>query len=484
MTTTSSLITSTDQAVPAVGADRAVEACAAAVRAAKAAGADEAEAFLSGRAGGYTRFAVDRVHQPQDVHERQLMVRAVVDGRSARVATTDLAGAADAGRRAAGRAAALASAAGPLAALPAPVAARSVPSLAPEVLWDPRTAAWGTPERVDAVRSLMGAARTAGGEAFGMLGRAVTELAVVDAEGVERYAAATEAYGSFTVRVDDGTSHWVDLDRRLDVLDLDAVVARTVEEAGRARGRVDLADGTYDVVLSPLATGELLEGFHAYGFTGDAVADGVGSVARRRGERVAPETVDVADDPQAVRGLPFPFDPEGTDASRVPLLDHGVVADAVTDRASAARAGLPMTGHAHIAREETPHPAPASLTMAPGTASVDELVAGVERGVYVQRLWYLRVVDPAATTLTGGSRDACFLIEDGRLTTPVRPARFTESVFGVLSRVDAIGADVLAQPLANVWNGAVSAPAVRVRGFRFGSAAPGAPTQDLEEETA
>jgi hypothetical protein len=65
----------------------------------------------------------------------------------------------------------------------------------------------------------------------------------------------------------------------------------------------------------------------------------------------------------------------------------------------------------------------------------------------------------------------------------VRPARFTESVFGVLSRVDALGADVLAQPLANVWNGSVSAPAVRVRGFRFGSASSGAP-QDLEEETA
>ena len=130
---------------------------------------------------------------------------------------------------------------------------------------------------------------------------------------------------------------------------------------------------------------------------------------------------------------------------------------------------------------------PASF-MAPGTSSVEELIGGVERGVYVQRLWYLRVVDPAATTLTGGSRDACFLIEDGRLTTPVRPARFTESVFGVLSRVDAIGSDVLAQPLANVWNGSVSAPAVRVRGFRFGSASSAGSTpatpQTPEEETA
>lgn len=459
-----------DRAVAAVGQDRAVSACAAAVAGAQQAGADEAEAFLAGRSGGYTRFAVDRVHQPQDVAEVQLMVRAVVRGRSARVATSDLGAADGIGRRAAERARALADAAGPLRSPGAPAPGADDRRLPPGALWDAGTQGWGTGARVEQARQAMAAARAAGGEAFGMLGRAVSELAVVDVDGVERYAAGTEALGTLTVRVDDGTSHWVDLDRRVDVLDVDAAVARTVEEAVRARGRVDLADGTYDVVLGPLATGGLLEGFAAYGFTGTSVADGVGAVATRRGERVAPELVDVADDPLEARGLPFPFDPEGTSAVRVPLLERGVVAGAVTDRASAARAGLPATGHAHIAREETPHPTTASLTMAPGTASVDELVAGVERGVYVQRFWYLRVVDPAATTLTGGSRDACFLVEDGRLTTPVRPARFTESVFGVLGRVDAVGRDVLAQPLPNVRDGSVSAPALRVRGFRFGAA--------------
>jgi hypothetical protein len=41
-------------------------------------------------------------------------------------------------------------------------------------------------------------------------------------------------------------------------------------------------------------------------------------------------------------------------------------------------------------------------------------------------------------------------------------------VFGALSRVDGVGDQVAAQPLANVWNGAVSAPAIRTRGFSFG----------------
>ncbi len=448
--------------VPAVGEDRALAACHHAVAAALAAGADEASAFLTGRSGGYTRFAADRVHQPQDVTEWTVMVRAVVRGRAARVATSDLAGAAAAGRRAVERARALAAAfgAGPAGAPPA--AGGAVPVTG---LWRDDTAAWDVDARTTAARATM----AAGGLAYGMYGQAATELAVVTGTGVERYAAATEAYASLTVKVGDGTSHWTDLDRSLAVLDLERATARTLEEARAAQDRVALPDGRYDVVFGPLATGGLLEGIAAYGFTGDAVADGVGAVARRPGEQVAATSVDVADDPGALRGLPFPFDLEGTPSVRVPLLDHGRVGSAVTDLASAARSGLPPTGHAHIAREESPTPVPASITMAAGTDL--DLVAGVERGLYVQRLWYLRVIDPGTTTLTGGSRDACFLVEDGRLAQPVAPARFSESVFGALDRVDAVGGDVLAQPLMNVWNGCVSAPAVRVRGFRFGGGA-------------
>ncbi|GAA1850422.1 TldD/PmbA family protein [Microlunatus capsulatus] len=453
---------------PVLGESRALEACRAAVDGARAAGADEAEAFLTGRAGSWTRFAEDRISQPQDITEWQLMVRASVGGRSARIATTDLAAAREAGARAATRARVLTEVAGPLPVLPAPAAAPALPPLGADVLWAEDTAGWDVGARVGTARTASSAARAAGGSAFGVLGQAVGEVAVVTADGSTRYAAGTEALGSLTVRVGDGTSHWVDLDRRLGVLAVDAAVATTVEEAVRGQGRRELPAGRYDVVFGPLATGGLLEGFESFGFSGDAVADGVGAVATRQGERVAPASVDVADDPRARRGLPFPFDLEGTPSSRVPLLDHGVVGGAVTDRASAARAGLAATGHAHIAREETPHPTPSSLTMAAGDASTAELLAGVERGVYVQRLWYLRVVDPVATTLTGGSRDACFLVEDGRLAGALAPARFTESVFGALSRVDAIGRDVLAQPLPNVWNGAVTAPAVRVRGFRFG----------------
>ncbi|KRE60796.1 metallopeptidase TldD-related protein [Nostocoides sp. Soil756] len=450
----------------AVGRDRALSACHAAVASALAAGADQASAFLAARNAGYTRFAQNRVHQPQDICEWTLMVRAEVDGRASRVATTDLQAASTIGERATERARALAVAYGHLPALRVVAAAEADDHDAS--LWLEDTAAWDTGARTAAARATMAEADRAGGAAYGMYGHAATELATVTAQGVSRYARATEAVGGLTVRIGDGTSHWTDVDRSLGVLDLEAAAARTVREAHAGQHRVDLPDGTYDVVLGPLATGALLERIAAFGFTGEAVADGVGAVARRPGELVAATAVDVADDPGAPRGLPFPFDLEGTTSVRVPLLDQGRVAQAVTDLASAARSGLAPTGHAHIAREETPHAVPASITMAGG--ATEDLLAGVERGLYVQRLWYLNVIDPETTTLTGGSRDACFLVEEGRLAQPVAPARFSESVFGALARVDAIGSEILAQPLMNVWNGCVSAPAVRVRGFRFGGA--------------
>jgi PmbA protein len=284
-----------------------------------------------------------------------------------------------------------------------------------------------------------------------------------------------------TVTVGDGTSHWSELDRDISVLGAAEAIERTVAEAVAAQGRIPLPDGVYDVVFGPLATGGLLDTMSAYGFTGDAVASGVGAVARQQGLQVAAPSVEISDSPTAQRGLPFPFDLEGTPSRYVPFLRHGVVAGAVTDLESASKSGLPATGHAHIAREELPHEAPASITMQPGEFSTEELIAGVSRGVYIQRVWYLRVVDPAATTLTGGSRDACFLIEDGKLTQPVASARFTESVFGALSRVDAIGSEIRSQALMNVWNGSVTAPAMRVRGFRFG-AAPIVTAIDSEEK--
>ena len=71
-----------------------------------------------------------------------------------------------------------------------------------------------------------------------MIGRAVTQIAVANSAGVHRYAERTEASGSLTFTVDDGTAHWVDLHRSSDALDGPASIDAALQRALRSRGRI------------------------------------------------------------------------------------------------------------------------------------------------------------------------------------------------------------------------------------------------------
>ncbi|WP_410813350.1 TldD/PmbA family protein [Micromonospora sp. 067-2] len=434
---------------------------------------DAVEISLLGRAGEYTRFAGGRIHQPQDITETQFAVRAIVDGHAARATTGTLGGLDSVVTDAAALARQLAAGAGRSGN--ATVAGPGVTGR--QRLWHDDTAQFDSAARARLAAATMAAASTAGGSAAGMFGRAVTQQAVVTSGGAAHHALATEAIGSLTAAVADGTSHWIDLHRSVDAIGAEEAVERTVREAVAGRGRIPLPDGRYTVVLGPEAVGELIGFLEAFGFSGELAAAGVGLVATSGGQRVAAPLVTVADDASAPTGLPLPFDVEGTVKRRVPLLEAGVVGEAVTDLARARALGTTSTGHAHVAREEVPAPVAANLLMSPGSASEQELVAGVERGLYVQRFWYTRLVDRVAGTITGVSRDACFLIEDGRLARPVAGARFTHSVLDLLSTVDGVGAALRSQPVMNVWNGAATAPALRGHGFRFGAASVGEETR-------
>ncbi len=184
---------------PPVPPDHLLDHLAAAV---KTTGADAVEIALLGRAGEYTRFAGERVHQPQDITETQFTVRAIVDGargpcghrrdrrprRDRRSGRTSGPGPREAragsGCRHGGR------------------ARRRCRTCS---LWHEDTAAFDGAERGRLAAWTMATAVAADGSAAGMFGRAVTQLAVVNSAGVAHHMVATEASGSLTAIVSDGT---------------------------------------------------------------------------------------------------------------------------------------------------------------------------------------------------------------------------------------------------------------------------------------
>ena len=205
--------------------------------------------------------------------------------------------------------------------------------------------------------------------------------------------------------------------------------------------QAELPPGEYPVVFESHAVGWLCDLLAGCAFNGLAHAEGRGALDGRLGEQVGVPAINLTDDPAHPHTLPRGFDAEGTSKSPLPLISDGVAQAVAHDLRSAALAGngAATTGHALAPGGHASGPYPTNLVLAGGGAADEaELCAPVERGIYVTRLWYANVVRPKETLITAVTRDGTFLIEDGRVTRPLRDLRLTDSVLGILSRTEAL----------------------------------------------
>jgi predicted Zn-dependent protease len=149
----------------------------------------------------------------------------------------------------------------------------------------------------------------------------------------------------------------------------------------------------------------------------------------------------------------------------VPIVVEGVPTSPVYDRVTAAREpGKVSTGHAQPFEEEWDGPLPENLSMAPGGASMDELIRTVERGLYVTRFWYVNLTSPHHGGVTGTTRDGVWWIERGELAYPVANMRFDQDLIPALRGVAGVGRE--RATLAGTY-GVHRIPALSLESFRF-----------------
>ncbi|MBI1797041.1 MAG: TldD/PmbA family protein [Candidatus Eisenbacteria bacterium] len=422
--------------------------------------ADATLAVLESRDESLTRFANNEIHQNVTGLRHTLTVQAIVGRRSGIASTSRLDSSAL--RQVADRALALARLSPEDDALPEPAPPAETPEIAGFV---PATAACTPEERADAVGPVLDQAAAHGMNAAGALSTSAATLAVASTGGVFAWHADTYARFTCTVRGAD-SSGWCDRHRRdWRALDVAALGATALEKAERSRAPAEVPPGRYTVVLEAAAAAELVAFLALLGLGAQSEQEGRSFLSGKIGERITGESVDLVDDAFDPRGFGRPFDYEGTPRRRVALIERGIARGVVHDRRTARKAGVASTGHA------TPPPAvegplPFDLVLATGDQGLDQIIAGVERGILVTRFWYNRVVDARRTIVTGMTRDGTFLIEGGRLAGGVRNLRFNESVLDVLARAEAIGRD--AEPTYFDYLGnTVVVPALRVRDFHF-----------------
>jgi predicted Zn-dependent protease len=424
----------------------------------EASDASQTEVLVYDGVSALTRFANNYIHQ--NVEERALRahVRAVI-GKKIGVAAGDVA--TDEGlRELAKRAVALARLQQDnpeFVSLPGPA------SVTPVASFVERTARFEPEERATVVRQICEASAGAGLTAAGAFRTQRSEMAVANSLGVWAYNADTSADINTVVMGETSSGHAERLTPDAGGIDGAVLADEAIDKCRRGADPRTLEPGTYEVILQPYAVADIMDYFAYLSFGAQAFLEKRSFMSGRLGERVMGENIAIWDDGLSPEGLASPFDPEGVPKQRVDLVRDGIAGDVVWDTYYGAQAGHASTGHA-LPAGETFGPAPGNLFLGPGTASTDDLIASVKRGVWVSRFWYTRPVHPLNVVLTGMTRDGTFLIEDGRIAGPIRNLRFTQSYLEAMNNVDLIGRETMLLPS---FFGSCRVPALKIAKWEF-----------------
>jgi len=199
--------------------------------------------------------------------------------------------------------------------------------------------------------------------------------------------------------------------------------------------------GEMDVVLGPGWNGVLLHEAVGHGLEGDFNRKGTSAFSGRIGERVAAPGVTVFDDGTiAGRRGSLTVDDEGTPTERTILIEDGVLKGYMHDRMSARLMGLAPTGNARRqSYGHMPMPRMTNTAMLAGETPREEMIRSTKRGLYCANFGGGQV------DITNGKFvfqcTEAYLIEDGKITTPVKGATLIGDGPSALTRVTMIGDD-------------------------------------------
>jgi predicted Zn-dependent protease len=422
-------------------------------------GVDGVEVLFMHEWGGLTRFASSRIHQSTAREDTALRVRVISRDRTGVASTNDFSP--EGARRAAAAAKEMAAVAAPDPEFPGLAPAAEVPVV--DRYFDPTASA--TPEeRAAAVERLVGVCPP-GSSAAGAHETQAIEVGIANTLGQRCWAPSTQASLTTVVTTGDRGSGFAEtFTGSLDTIDPEAVGRRAARKALDARDPRPLEPGSYAVVLEPAAVATLV-GFLAYeGFGGRAYLEGRSCFSGRQDEQVVAPSISIWDDAADPRTLGMPFDFEGTPRRRVDLIRDGVFLGVAHDRRTARQAGTESTGHG-LPPPNPEGPFPLNLFLAPGDATVEEMVRATDRGLLITRFHYSNIVNPLESSITGMTRDGTFLIERGEVVGPVMNLRFTQSIIGALAATTMVGRET--ELASEFFFSASRVPALKIESFHF-----------------
>lgn len=315
-----------------------------------------------------------------------------------------------------------------------------------------------TPEqRAEGVKSVVAEADKVNGTAAGAFSARSYGQAVKNTLGIDTCYRGTSANLVTVITGPDGGFGYAAASSG-DVKNIDAraIGAEASARAYESRNPRSIEPGDYEVVFLPYAVSDMIGMFTWMGFNAMAYQEGRSFICNKLGQKIVDERISLWDDGLDPRGIVDPYDSEGVARQRVDLVKNGFANAVLYDSYTAHREGKKSTGHAFRG-------SPSNLIMAPGDASVEDMIANTKRGLLVTRFHYTNVAHLMTASITGMTRDGTFMIENGKIAYPVKNMRFTQSLTEALANTQMVGRDLKLEDY-------VLAPALKLGKFRFSSA--------------
>ncbi|MEK7403250.1 MAG: TldD/PmbA family protein [Gemmatimonadota bacterium] len=439
--------------------------------------ADETRVTIGSGMTGNMRFAVNQASTSGDSHDTTITVRSTYGKKSAS-STTNARDDASL-RSVVERSEALAKL--------APEDPEAMPELGPQTYnvspgWNDATAALAATQRAAAVNSIATLAKAASLVSTGFLEINATVFAVANNKGLFGYHRQTSTVLTTTVRTPDGTgSGWAGVTANdFSRIDAASLGRRAVDKARRSTNAVAIEPGRYTVVLEPTAAANLVN-LIAGALNARAADEGRSFFSKQGGGnkigmKVVDERVTIMSDPTDPETPGAPFGGDGWPTGRKVWIEKGVLKTLAYDRYWAMKQGIDLSaggggGGGGGGAGGGGGGGGGGLKMMGEDRSLEDLIASTERGILCTRFWYIRGVDQRTILFTGLTRDGTFLIENGKVTRPIKNMRWNESPIFLLNNLEMLGRpERVSASESGSAGAAIVVPAIKARDFNFTSA--------------
>jgi TldD protein len=234
----------------------------------------------------------------------------------------------------------------------------------------------------------------------------------------------------------------------------------------------DCPAGKMDIVMQNGWGGVLVHEAVGHPLEADNIAKKIGAFTGKLGQKVASDVFTMIDDGSIpnMRGTTN-YDDEGTQMNRNVLIKEGRLVKYMSDILSAKQLNMERTGNGR--RESFRHipiPRMTNTFIDKGKDNPEDILASTKKGLYVQSLSG-GSVNPITGVFNFTCRE-CYLIEDGKKTSPVKGATLIGNCLDVISNVDAVGTDLAFGPgicgKGQIAEVSAGQPTVRIRGINVG----------------